>query len=282
MANPNVNAVGYIIRVIVVDGGGPVNISAATVKYIILRTPSGELRTRTASFTASGTDGKMQYTTVAGDLDAAGEWTVWGYVETPAFKDYTAKGSFIVGPQPAGDGQTGLEDTVLSSATAYCSVAEFLKRSDLRTVGQLASDTNVAVAEADLPYNVNVLAALDDASGMLESACLAGERYTPVDLLGLTGVTAAFLRMLVSTLAMGRLVMRRPDKKYPMPPDYEEALAWLDRLRLGERVFSILETQKAGHYQIDDIREQDLVKLNLATYQAMRLFGVRGGRGRLG
>lgn len=170
--------------------------------------------------------------------------------------------------------------TPLSSSDSYCTVTEFLERADARTVGDLVSDSGARVSASSLTANANVLTAIADASGMLESACVAGERYTPADLLALTGVSASFLRMLVSDLALGRLILRRPQKDTPLPASYQLALDWLEKLRRGERVFGFQETADAGVYENNFIRETDLQEANLATYQSQRLFGYRGNRGR--
>jgi hypothetical protein len=57
-----------------------VNISAATTLTIYLTRPNGTVLTKTAVLDTSGTDGKMKYTTVSGDLSAAGRWKIQGYV----------------------------------------------------------------------------------------------------------------------------------------------------------------------------------------------------------
>jgi len=50
------------------------DISATTARSIILKKPSGTLLTKAASFVTDGTDGKIQYTTIAGDINEAGAW----------------------------------------------------------------------------------------------------------------------------------------------------------------------------------------------------------------
>src|SRR5215475_13456156 len=114
----------------------------------------------------------------------------------------------------------------LSSQTAYASVEDLLLRYDSRTIGQLVSDMNTPVAADKLKANDTVLAALMDASGSLESACVAGNRYLPSDLQNLTGASQGFLKMLTCDLAMGRLVLRRPTKD-GIPDFYQQALQWL-------------------------------------------------------
>lgn len=57
-----------------------VNISGATTLTIYLTKPNGTVLTKTASLDTTGTDGKMKYTTVSGDLSVAGTWKIQGYV----------------------------------------------------------------------------------------------------------------------------------------------------------------------------------------------------------
>ena len=68
------NDVGTIIRLTVTDDGSAVDLSASSTKQILLRKPSGQVLTKTASFTTDGTNGQIQYTTIAGDLNEVGDW----------------------------------------------------------------------------------------------------------------------------------------------------------------------------------------------------------------
>ena len=90
--------VGLVLELTIKDENDAiVNISAATVKQIKLRTPTNVYSTKTASFTTDGTDGKIRYTTVAGDLSVAGEWEIRGYIEQGAStKFHTSKQTFEV------------------------------------------------------------------------------------------------------------------------------------------------------------------------------------------
>ena len=64
------------------DGGTAVNVAtASSTKNIIFKKPSGAVVTKGASFTSSsGADGKIKYTTVAGDLDEVGYWEIQAHV----------------------------------------------------------------------------------------------------------------------------------------------------------------------------------------------------------
>jgi hypothetical protein len=63
------------------DGDDVVDISNVTTKQIIYHKPSEEVVTKAGSFYTDGTDGKLAYTTVSGDLSELGIWKAQAYVE---------------------------------------------------------------------------------------------------------------------------------------------------------------------------------------------------------
>ncbi len=73
-----------MIAVNLVDQNGkPVPLSGATTMEIILRDPSGKSLPKSAEFSGDGSDGQIEYTTVAGDIDVEGYWEIRGHVITP-------------------------------------------------------------------------------------------------------------------------------------------------------------------------------------------------------
>lgn len=85
---------GTLIKVLVkdIDSNGNAaaeDISAATTKNIILKKPSGTKLTKTGSFTTDGSDGYIQYRTVSGDIDTAGDWELQVYLVEPSGAWYT-------------------------------------------------------------------------------------------------------------------------------------------------------------------------------------------------
>lgn len=66
--------VGTILRLTITDDGVAVDVSGSATKQIELRKPSGAVLLKTAAFTNAGVDGKIQYTTIAGDLNEVGDW----------------------------------------------------------------------------------------------------------------------------------------------------------------------------------------------------------------
>lgn len=80
----HVNDIGTIFRVEIKNASGSiVDISGATSKNIYFQKPDGTDVTETASFTTDGTDGLIQYQTLAADLDQVGLWSYQAKVELP-------------------------------------------------------------------------------------------------------------------------------------------------------------------------------------------------------
>ena len=68
------NDYGTVIEVEVQEDDAAANISQFTTLEIIFLPPNGTLKTRTAAFQTDGSDGIIEYTLVANDIDQAGEW----------------------------------------------------------------------------------------------------------------------------------------------------------------------------------------------------------------
>ena len=88
--------IGTVIEVTVEEDGTAVDISAATSKQILFQHDETYNKVD-ADFTTDGTDGKIQYTLVDGDIDAAGRWLVQACITTAAGTWYTGITSFDVG-----------------------------------------------------------------------------------------------------------------------------------------------------------------------------------------
>jgi hypothetical protein len=70
------NDIGTVLTITLKDGTSVVDISAATTYNIIFGKPDGTSVEQSGTFTTDGTDGKMYYTTVDGDLDQVGWWDI--------------------------------------------------------------------------------------------------------------------------------------------------------------------------------------------------------------
>lgn len=169
--------------------------------------------------------------------------------------------------------------TVASYTATYCPVSEFIKRFDVRTIKQLASDTDTPIA--DPTNDANVLACLRDASGDLESAALMGGRYTADDLAELLGSDTnarATLYRIVAGRAFTYLRERRPILNVPKADAEERAEAFLEALVEGKRIFGFQEVMDAGVLDHEVETVADVENRRLATWTASRLFGTRNNQ----
>ena len=92
---------GTLIKVLVkdIDSSGNTaaeDVSGATTKNIILKKPDGTKLTKAASFSTDGTDGYIEYTTIAGDIDTVGDWELQAYIEEVSGGWYTDTANFKV------------------------------------------------------------------------------------------------------------------------------------------------------------------------------------------
>ena len=64
--------------------GAIINISASLVRRFLFRKPDGTSMIKTAVFTTDGTDGLVEYVTIADDVDQAGEWGWQAFIRMAA------------------------------------------------------------------------------------------------------------------------------------------------------------------------------------------------------
>jgi hypothetical protein len=82
MSVVHTNEEGIIFHLIVTDEDGvDLDVSAVDSKLIHFVKPDGTTLSKTAAYTSDGTDGEIQYTSVAADIDQVGRWSYQGYVE---------------------------------------------------------------------------------------------------------------------------------------------------------------------------------------------------------
>lgn len=174
-----------------------------------------------------------------------------------------------------------MAQTLSSSTTLFCTVAEFLKRVDKTAVAKLASDTGTPVPEGNLGTDANVLAALRDASGEVESAAMQGGRYLAADFTTILATDCnarGKLYRVVSDIAWALLWERRPNKEMKPPPSLERSMLWLDMLSKGTKIFPFTETENAGVMERVEASVDDVDDRNGAVYQARSYYGVRSDR----
>lgn len=147
---------------------------------------------------------------------------------------------------------------------AYATVAQLLQRFDYRDIADLVSDTGSPVAQGSLATDANALAALNDASGEVETALLMGGRYTTTDLAGLTGNSLYHLIRMTCDVAIALLFARRPLYAFDKYKDARElAEKHLDRLRKGEAVFNLSDMAAASVPSVDGPTTIEYQNLNL-------------------
>jgi phage gp36-like protein len=165
--------------------------------------------------------------------------------------------------------------TPSSSSSAYATVADLLARYDRRVVADLARDENERPSPAALETDARVLAALADASGEIEAACLKGGRYSAADLAALTGMSKKLLTRLTCRIALWLLYEGR-DPSADLPPWAAKGQEVLAQLATGERIFAFVETVEAGVIGTVERQETDAQDEDRLVRRAERFFGPRG------
>lgn len=77
----HVGDIGTRFEVTLKDGDTVLDISAASKMQIWFGRPTSNALKKDANFVTGGTDGKLEYYSVADDLNEAGEWFIQAYVE---------------------------------------------------------------------------------------------------------------------------------------------------------------------------------------------------------
>jgi len=168
--------------------------------------------------------------------------------------------------------------------TALVATTDLTAYYDARVIADLASDSDIPVADEDFSTNTVITAAIEAASGKLESACLVGERYTEAKLLALTGNALAYMKRLVCTLAMAYLCARRQGKhREEYEAQLKEAQEDIDRLRNGEAIFgSDADSVAAGNPEVDGPDVVDYQQYNRIPERVKRFYPPRGQRLEIG
>lgn len=92
----HLNDVGTAFDVVVLDGDVPVDVSATTGIDYLFTKPDGTTVTKTGSKKTTGTDGRVTYVAVSGDLDQLGGWSIQVKVTLPAGQWSSQIGKFKV------------------------------------------------------------------------------------------------------------------------------------------------------------------------------------------
>jgi hypothetical protein len=95
---PHVNDIGSVLELTVKNcDGTAVDISAASTMQMKFTKPGGTVLSANGVFTTNGSDGKLRYTTVVGDLSERGTWKCRAYLAFPGgWSGHTSYDKFTV------------------------------------------------------------------------------------------------------------------------------------------------------------------------------------------
>jgi len=89
--------IGTVFELTVTDcDGAAIDISAAISLEINFKSPAGVVVNKTPVLSTDGSDGKMKYITLAGDINEYGKWIIQGVVELATGKWSTSTSHFYV------------------------------------------------------------------------------------------------------------------------------------------------------------------------------------------
>ena len=144
----------------------------------------------------------------------------------------------------------------------YATGDEFLKRYDVRLIGDLVRDDGTQEPAGSLPANTVLLAVLEDASAAVDAAVFVGNRYTPAQMASLSETAAAFVRRLVCDLAL--IYLKRRRGRFDQDRDaalLKEVNATLDSLRQGEDLL-LLESQSSATASTIELVRPELIPVH--------------------
>jgi len=84
MTDFHVGDIGTPIEFEAREDGAAIDISTATSMDITIKRPDGTILSVSGAFVTDGTDGKLDYTTVSGDLSVSGEYCAQVKLTLPA------------------------------------------------------------------------------------------------------------------------------------------------------------------------------------------------------
>lgn len=171
-----------------------------------------------------------------------------------------------------------MPQTPNSSTTAFATPAELAQFRDYRIMAQWIKDDDTIATYAEFLASPVVQQALLAATGEIETAASVGGRYRRDDLAALTGAALVKLKQLCCDLAFAVLARRRlATVKSEDLSGVEEAYDLLDKLKNGERIFPLQETQDAGLGTDVNILINQNPNNPPITWVARRYFGRRNG-----
>jgi hypothetical protein len=130
------------------------------------------------------------------------------------------------------------------------------------------------------PQGMILLEILGESSGMLESACLRSGIYSVTDLQALVdqdGNSGKHAKRIIAGLAMYDIVTRRtgPEPSESVKHAYDRAVADLNDLSIGVRIFAFEETAAAGLPSGGQFNAQIYYANNFISQRYGAFFGTR-------
>jgi hypothetical protein len=170
-----------------------------------------------------------------------------------------------------------------NTAGSYLPPANFLQLADWRTVSHLCSDVDggEGVPQGALLIDPNLRAVLNTASGMFESAILAGKKYTPADIMALPNGSAgqAAIYGMLSWVTMTLLWERRPSVA-ANPIIMQRAYEWLKAIEEGREILSFLQAAESGVMEVEPETIADVDRRDGITTICSGYFSRRANRWR--
>ena len=157
------------------------------------------------------------------------------------------------------------------------SASDMLARFDFRMLLRLCFDDDAAYDQTALEKSPILLAAISDACGEFRAAVSVAGMYDEDQLGRLTEDSLSLAKRIICELAASFLYSRRGGEARETVKELRaSAEEYLDRLRKGERLFSLREDatkEKAGRPALEEPSVVELRNLNGVTQRARVYFG---------
>lgn len=153
---------------------------------------------------------------------------------------------------------------------SYASSSDMVTRIREQTLMDLVTDTGDRPESAALLTDAKLLAALADASAVIDAALVVGRRYTPDQLEALTGSSQNLLKRMTCEIALAFLLERNPGYSNDLYERYESIRErYLTRLQQGVDMFNLDAELNASLPTIDGPSS--------VTYERMNCLSTRLG-----
>lgn len=264
----------YSFRNTILKDGVPWDLSGAGAAVTLLwyKPDSTAVAAQTASVVNDGTDGRFIWSAGTTFFSVAGCWRVYWKIFDPATTSTDYDGPFPIQLRDLNGNANS--QTPVSSEMAYADARDLLDFYDAGQIGNLGSDSRDTMTVSEILVSPIIESCLLRASGEVELACVAGGRYSPLDLQSLYGASQGALKGLVCDLAFYHLTKRRRPEPEKLAA-YKEAQELLKALRDGDKIFGFQEAITAGQMGTIDLSKDSQNRPVRPTELAPRLFGIR-------